>query len=355
MRDENDRDRDHRARRRAREDILLRFKELSWQDQFKTYEVIQGYFIHSGPGAEAWREVKQRGECVEAVQTVARHLGLPEGEAPGVEDYESGRKELGLTLSASTIVRRWAAWREVVKAARGEQVAMTARQRAQYRAAIRRKHKGEEWLEGVREWLREGGPSACKADYNAWAQERNEKKPRLTPVASAESIDEALVLSWSTVVRVAKRELSIADAQAQELKRLERENGEFVTVRAIALMHGVTTPQANRVVAGDAFPPHAFKLYRMRIWRLSDVRAHLANEPFPSREPEELQGQVMTATEVRHLLGLSRMEMIAAVERTQMTPPRPARIPRPAGRVGSFHYWFRLAVEAWCEQQGANA
>jgi hypothetical protein len=88
----------------------------------------------------------------------------------------------------------------VVKAARGERVAMTARQRAQYRAAIRRKHKGEEWLEGVREWLREGGPSTCKDDYNAWAQERNEKKPRLTPVARGESISDSLVLSWSTVV-----------------------------------------------------------------------------------------------------------------------------------------------------------
>ncbi len=354
MRDENDRDRDHRARRRAREDILLRFKELSWQDQFKTYKVIQGYFIHSGPGAEAWRELQQRAECVEAVQAVAEYLGLPESKAPGVEDYERGRKELGLELSAPTIIRRWAVWREVCKAARGERVSQTARQRAQFRAAIVRKHKGEEWLEGVREWLREGGPTTCKDDYNAWAQERNEKKLHLPPVALAHSLDASLTLPWSTVVKVAKRDMSLADAQARELERLVNEDGYFVTLRTIALTYGVTLAQARRVAKGEPFPAHAFTLYRKRVWRLSDVKAHHSGQPFPSRAPGELQSQVMSSTDICRLFGLTRMEMIWAVEQVLASPEK-AQIPRPAGRVGSFHYWFRIAVEAWCEFSDADA
>lgn len=37
---------DHRARRRARQDVLLHFRALSsWQDQHKVFKVIQGYFI----------------------------------------------------------------------------------------------------------------------------------------------------------------------------------------------------------------------------------------------------------------------------------------------------------------------
>ncbi len=89
---------DHRARRRARLEVLLRFKDLSWQDQYKTYEVIQGYFIHSGKGSEALEELRERAECVTAVVRAAEHLGMAEGEAPGVAEYEQARKRLGLEL-----------------------------------------------------------------------------------------------------------------------------------------------------------------------------------------------------------------------------------------------------------------
>jgi predicted DNA-binding transcriptional regulator AlpA len=276
---------DHRARRRLREDIMLRFMDLAWQDQYKVYRVIQGYFIHSGPGSEAWRETQRRAECVAAVQKVAEHLGLPEDEAPGVDGYERGRKELGLALSASTIVRRWQVWREVAKAARGERVAMTARQRATLRAAINRRPIGEEWFEGIREWLAERGPSTC-------------------------------------------------------------EDGEFVGIRAVALVNGITVGRAKRLVQQDGFPRHAFTLARSRVWHLSDVEAHHANEPFPSRVPGGLQPQVMTSEDICRLCGLSRRQVIRALERTHLDP----RLPRPAGKVTGIHYWFRISVEAWSEQ-----
>src|SRR5271166_6252337 len=143
MRDDSVLD-DHRARKRAREEILLRFKDLSWQDQYKTYNVIQGYFIHSGPGSEALKELRERAECVKAVMKVAEHLELPEGKTPGVEEYEQARKELGLDISSATIIRRWAVWREVCKAARGEKVSLTARQRAHLKAVIRYRTDWEE-------------------------------------------------------------------------------------------------------------------------------------------------------------------------------------------------------------------
>src|SRR5579862_1470401 len=267
---------DHRARKRLREDILLRFKELSWQDQFKTYKVIQGYFIHSGPGSEAWREVVRRAECVEAIVKVAEHLGMAEGEVPGVEEYERTRTELGMELSAGKIIRRWEVWREVVKAARGEKVSMTARQRANFRAAINRRPIGEEWLEGIREWLAEHGPSTAQADYDSWVVERNEREGLRPPVAHGSGICDSLVLPWSAVVAVAKRELSLADAQAEQLERLRREDGEFVGVRAVALVNGISAPRAKHLVLEDGFPGHAFTLVSKRAWHLSDVEAHHA-------------------------------------------------------------------------------
>lgn len=342
---------DHRARRRLREDILLRFRDLSWQDQFKTYKVIQGYFIHSGPGSEAWREVEQRAECVEAVQMVAKHLGLPEDEAPGVEEYERARKELGLELSAAKIIRRWEVWREVCKAARGERVAMTARQRANFRAAINRRPNGEEWFEGVREWLAEGGPSTCQPDYDAWAEERNERESLRPRVARGQAIRDSLVLPWSAVMSVAKHELSLADAQAQQLERLRREDGEFVGVRAVALVNGLSVAQAKRLVLDGGFPRHAFMLSDNRAWHLSDVEAHHANEPFPSRVPGGLQPQVMTSEGIRRLCGLTLGEIKRALALARPDP----RLPGQAGKVTGIHYWFRISVEAWCEIHSADA
>lgn len=342
---------DHRARRRAREDVLLRFRDLCWQDQYKVFEVIQGYFFHDKDGrtSAVLREVRDRAACIEAVQQAARHLGLPAGEAPGVEEYDRAQAELGLGIPSGVVRRRWHSWREVRKAVGGEPVRLTARQRAGLRAAIRRQQTGEEWLAGVREWLGEGGRSACRADYDAWALERDGRSPDLPPAALSGSIMGSVLLPWSAIVRVARGDVSLADAQAGELRRLETEDGEFVAVRCVALLHGVSETQAKRITRREGFPAHAFTLYGKRVWRLGDVRAHLAGEPFPSRAEGELQGHVMSSTEVRLLLGLDRMGMIHAVAQTQESPPRVGRVPRPAGKVASMHYWWRLSVEAWLD------
>lgn len=339
---------DHRARERQREDILIKFRKLAWPDQFKIYKVIQAYFIHDTPGTEAWRELAQRAECVEAVTQAAEHLKLPEGEMPGVETYELARKELGLELSASTIIRRWYAWREVVKAAGGERVAMTPRQRAHFHAAIKQKTKGEEWLTGLREWLLkrdpEHEPSRTVAAYNAWADERNEKKPQLPPLAMASSIRHALVLPWGAALEVAKGDLNLADAQTQELTRLLAEDGEFIGAHAIALIFGASLDRTRHMTNAEDFPTHAFTLYGKRVWLLSDTQAHHAGQPFPSRTAGWLQEHILTSHDIRRLCGgLTEDELHGALQ-----PPHcGSRIPHPAGRVAGVHYWFRLTVEAW--------
>jgi predicted DNA-binding transcriptional regulator AlpA len=337
---------DSRARRRAREDITLRFKELPWPDQYRVYEFVQGHFFHSGRGSERLREVRERAECVTAVRRVAKHLGMGEGEAPGVEEYERARKELGIEPSASTIIRRWEAWREVSKAARGERVSQSARQRAQFRAAIKQKPSGEEWLTGVREWLSEKPPTRYTCDYDAWAEERNERRPHAPPVATAESASRSLVLPWSLIVKVAQRDLSLADAQGQVLETLKGEDGEFIATGAVALIHGVTFHRAKLIVRGEGFPAHAFQMRESRIWHLSDVEAHHEGQPFPEREPGGLQGQILTTPEVSDLCGLTVSALWNAVSHGHPTAPPPS------GRVRRLHFWFRITVEAWAEATG---
>lgn len=282
------------------------------------------------------------------MQQVAKHLGLGNREAPGVQEYERTRKGLGLVLSAATIIRRWEVWREVCKAAQGEQVSMTARQRAHFRAAIRQKQSGEEWLTGVREWLHIEPAVKFESDYDAWADERNENKAHLLPVSLSSGIREALGLSWSAVLQVAKRDLSLVDAQRRHLKELKQENGEFVTLRAIALIHGITTRRASHLTHEESFPAHAFTVHSRRVWYLADIEAHHSGQPFPRRTPGELQDQIMSSKEIREMFGeLTKWELRCATH----SPNASARIPPPAGQVNGAHYWFRIAVEAWCDQR----
>lgn len=342
---------DHHARQSARIDILMRFRELSWQDQYKTYEVIQGYFIHSGPGSEALQELRDRAECVKAVQAVAKHLQLPDGRAPGAQQYEQARKELGIELSSSTIIRRWDVWREVCKAARGEKVSLTARQRAHLRAVIRTRGDNEEWLTGVREWLTTRPPAtAGREDYNAWAEERNEKASHLPPLPSSQSVSCALALPWMVARKVAERDLSLVDAQAQQLDHLRKQGGGFAGVALISLLHGVTTGSGKGITRTPGFPVRAFKIGKAQeVWRLADIEAHHKNKPFPDRTPDELQDEILDRNQMRALCELTSVQLSRAIHKARLVAPPPA------GRVGGCHYWWRSDVERWVAQNPQRA
>lgn len=339
---------DSPARRRAREDIALAFGELPWQDQYRVYQFVQGHFFHFGPSADALDDLRRRAECVKAVQRAAKHLGLPDGEMPGVKQYEQARKELGMELSSSTIERRWHAWPEVCKAARGERVRMTTRQLAQFRALHGHRPKGREWLAGVREWLESSPPSLRVGDYDAWVEIRNEEEPEAPPARKAASVRVALGLTWREAIRVAWREVPLADAQARHLKALRRKSGGFVCIRGVALIRGLTISLASHHARCDpTFPAYAFTLHKVRVWRWDDVEAHHLGRPFPKRKRGEMQGEVFDSDDIMRLCGLTPMQLYPAISR------RHPHVPQPTGRVANYPYWLRAEVEAWSEQRRA--
>lgn len=340
---------DHRARERARQDVLILFKELSpWQEQQKVFKVIQGYFIPSPEGLKLAEELERRAECVEAVRQVAAYLGLPDGEAPGVTQYEAARKELGLGLSVWTIERRWHSWYEIRKALQGTTVRKTARERSRFQAAIRYRPKKEEWLAGVREWLKGRPPSLLALDYDAWAVERNEAKADLPPASTEHAIHDALGLSWRETLEVARRDLSLAEAQTRHKRKLRRESGGFVSAHGVALIRGFTLGQVHHHIQADrTFPPHAFILHRARVWRWEDVEAHHKGEPFPKRKRGEMQSEVFGSDHIMRTLGLTGPELYEAIRRGR------SDVPRPAGRVSQQPYWLRAEVEAWLDERRA--
>jgi hypothetical protein len=276
---------------------------------------------------------------------------MAEGKVPGVQEYERARKELGLELSSATIIRRWSAWREVCKAARGKKVSMTARQRTRFRAAISRRPKGEEWLSGLREWLATRPPASARwDDYDAWAEERNERLPNLPPVPNARTIKRALDIPWVVARRVAESDLSLVEAQAQQFQLCKSEGGGFVGVLFISLLHGVTEGRGQNITRTAGFPAFAFEMGTARqAWHLSDVEAHHEERPFPARAPGELQDKVLIGAQVRQLCGLTSVQASAAIQKERLT------IPRPAGRVSGRHYWWRREVEKWVAENPERA
>jgi predicted DNA-binding transcriptional regulator AlpA len=330
--------------------VLLHFRALSsWQDQHKVFRVIQGFFIPSRESAALAEELERRAECVEAVRQVAAHLGLPAGEAPGVMQYEAARKELGLTLSVWAIERRWHSWHEIRKALRGKTVRKTARERSRFQAAVRHRPRREEWLAGVKEWLEGRPPSMLALDYDAWAVERNQANPELPPATTEHSIHDALGLSWQETLKVARGDLSLAEAQARHKRKLRRESGGFVSLHGVALIRGFTLGQAGHHARADrTFPPYAFMLHRARVWRWEDVEAHHKGEPFPKRKRGEMQGEVFGTNHIMRLCGLTGPELYEAIRR------RRPDVPRPAGRVSQQPYWLRAEVEAWLDERRAT-
>jgi hypothetical protein len=341
---------DHSARKRARQDICLRFKDLSWQDQYEVYKFVSGFFFQSGPGSDQLREARDRAECVTSIQKVAAHLELEDGMTPGVQQYERTRKELGLRLSGSAIIRRWIVWREVRKAARGERVTMTVRQKEMLRVIEEQDYKDEEWLAGVREWLesRVAKKPYLTHAYSLWAIERNEQKPNKPPLANNDVISNRLALPWEKVLQVAKRDLSLVDAQEQYLAETKNENGIFVGINAIALIHGVTLSKAASITEETRFPPHVFKLSNGRAWYLDDIQAHRLGRFHPHRTVEELQDQIMTTAEVSETIGVTENQLTRAVRKKEVAGAGKLA-PRPLGQLYGQYIWFRHHVDGWLE------
>lgn len=340
---------DHRARRRARQDVLILYKALSsWEDQQEVFKVIQGYFVPNRQDLKLAEEVARRAACLKAVRQVAEHLGLRENEAPGVMQYETARKELGLGLSVWVILRRWYSWYEVRKALRGETVRKTAHERSRFQAAIRRKPTGVEWLAGVKEWLETRPHSLLALDYDDWTVARNGVQG-LPPVSKTPAINKALGLSWRETLKVAKGDLSLSAAQARNKKKLKRECGGFVGVHGVAVIRGFTQHQASYHTQADGtFPPYVFKLNDARVWYWEDVEAHHKGQPFPKRKRGELQNEVLNVKDIMRLCELKGRQLSDALYSRSSTTPRPA------GNISKRYYWWRTDVQAWLDERAKS-
>ena len=142
--------------------------------------------------------------------------------------------------------------------------------------------------------------------------------------------------------KVAERDLSLVDAQAQQLNHLKKEGNGFAGVALIFLLHGVTTGCGKGITRRPGFPAYAFRIGKAQeVWCLTDIKAHHKGKPFPERTPGELQDEILDRQQMGALCELTSVQLSRAIYKARLTAPSPA------GRVGGCHYWWRHDVERW--------
>jgi len=269
---------------------------------------------------------------------------------PGVEDYNRAIRQLDAGLpNSAAVIRRWGAWGEACKAAKNEAVSWTPTQRSYVRATAGRRHKTpEQQLDGVRTWLAEEPASTTIPDYEEWVTWYNEHEPEI-PAATYSRLKPVSVLGWSWILRVARNEMSLAEAQSERLDELKAGSGALGIVgwEVIALVHGVSHGTVRFLVQAQGFPVPVLIIERnlpTRGWFINDVEAHHAGEPFPVRVFNELRPRVMLSREISEVLGEALLTVQNAAKR------RPLSLPPIGGRLAGTYYWLRADVDTWAAE-----
>jgi hypothetical protein len=276
--------------RTERGDVLRRFFSLSTADQLEAFQEIREA-LSADPGEEDahTREVRERAAALEAIGKVSEHLGLPEGQAPTVQQFNETARKLGLGWGSTRVARIWGRWRVATSAYRGEQVTRTAASRSRSRRTTGPARAHEEYLEGIRRWLATKPASETAKDYDEWAAEQAQRggAERL-PVKSL-ALRKALGLGWAEMLAVARGSIDLAssrDARARKQLAELRGSRKLVAGSLVALVLGGSRERVQHLARHDPrFPTSVAQVGGARAWLLSDIEA-LSRRPQASTSQE---------------------------------------------------------------------
>src|SRR4051812_32113292 len=189
------------------------------------FEVFDALAKDLGVKLDKASQEQQRGlarkEALEALLTVAEHLGLPAGEAPTIKQFDQAADELGIDWNSARVIRVWERWRLAQEVFKGQRSAghLLARD---FRSRQDRSRKNrEEPIRGVKRWLRSHPKQEAAAAYDQFAREHNENRGKEAKrLRLSYSVIYALGLHWLNVIKVAREELSVRAAREHELAEL---------------------------------------------------------------------------------------------------------------------------------------
>jgi predicted DNA-binding transcriptional regulator AlpA len=336
------------ASRTPREEVLRRCFELPWRDFYEVWRVIGSYLEPAGAReTKVSKQLRERAEALDCLRRAAEHHNLRtgEGEAPTIEQYEEARAALGLPLTRRQVELRWEGWHFAKLALIGERPVETAAQRSIRRAASGRRRNYEEYLTGVRDWLKTKPPSRTRKDYDAWVKPRNEVSQE-RPVVLAVAIEGSLILNWARVLQVAEFEMDLDEAQQLRLDELTAASGplRLIGTVGIALIYKTGRFHVGNLARRPGFPPPVARLGSAQVWYRKDIEAHRAGRKV-RRRPGELQERLVDSAEYARRTGMTQATIHGMVHNRMPT------LLRPAGSVAGRTFWLRDDFEAWLAQR----
>jgi predicted DNA-binding transcriptional regulator AlpA len=335
------------------ESALAAFFDLTRAEQFRFYATVAEYL---GAGetqeTEQQRRTRERSQALADMKRAADHHGLAADEAPKARDYDSARRDLGLSTPRTKIIELFEFWDTAKAAYLGTERHETRGQRSlRSRAQVSRQSHLDlvaQKLEGLELWLNSTPPppDTTAATYDDFARRHNAsgETPHLT---QSQAIREVLGVYFEHAVAVARREMTLEAARALRQQDLDRNAGAALMLREhVAEMLDLTGRQLQHRLRRGEFTPTPIRFSRSRqAWLREDVEAYRAGRPVPERDSRALRWEFLTREEVAGMLHRN--------PRTLSQHIRAGRwhlVPAPEARFASFSYWRRSDVLAWREQ-----
>jgi hypothetical protein len=108
----------------------------------------------------------------------------------------------------------------------------------------------------------------------------------------------------------------------------------------VALLLGRSASRAREATQAPHFPAPVANVSGQRAWVVDDIVSYAAGQPFPTREPGELQHLIFDSRDVQQRSGLSGDSLRTAINKKDYH-----LLPAPAGQVSQCHYWLRADVD----------
>jgi hypothetical protein len=327
-----------------REQVLQRFFGLPRRDQLAVYDVIREFLaVGVAPPTEKDARISQQQAALDAIASVAGHLGLKPGKAPTSVEFDTAARKVAPEWSSSRVIRAFGRWRVACAVYERGPTRLFVTQTELQATSSGRTRRYEGYWTSLRLWLKTIPSAKTTNFYDAFAADYNDDlKPGERPLPCARSITVGLNLDWRDAVRVADGEIDLEDAAPRERRdivELPNMEGEFGLVGAkdAAKICGLTGKWGHeRLIYKPGFPPPAVVLTHLRLWRREDIEAYAAGErDFSHRTANELRPLVMTLAEVSEMLGLHSHNV-----------PGLTGLPAPVAVCGRQRLYLRDELEA---------
>jgi predicted DNA-binding transcriptional regulator AlpA len=339
-------------RSKSKERVVQAFLDLPEAERLDVVQKLVSYLTEDlGSEDKRLEALRRRADALEAVQLATEHVRAA-GELAPDRPITSTRftevsKELGLGWSSSAVVRVFGRWRNATTAAAGETVREGPEQR-RVRARMRGRDTGrEDYVEGLRLWIASDPDGQLGRDYDAFVVAENERRGDKRRLIKSPGLAMSLALPWARLLEIARGETSLAAAQEAERKRiLDEVDGRLVGGRSVAVILGLGVAHAGEIADRPDFPTPVAAISGTKAYLLEDLVAYRDGKPFPRRDEGSFQQSLVEMREVAVVLGRT-----IATARTYVNRELWHLIPRPVGRVGTNHYWWRADFEAWIQRR----